>query len=168
MITELVELHTRLRIAIFIELKSERYILLVDDDPDEHLLFEDALKELRGAPRLVYARDGQQLMQLLHDSKTALPAIIFLDLNMPRMNGFECLQEIRKSAKLTRIPVVIFSTTSQTQAIDKVYEQGANYYIRKPNTFAMLKEVIERMLEIDWSHNNDQPTKENFVLNKNG
>jgi CheY-like chemotaxis protein len=149
-------------------LKPERYILLVDDDPDEHLLFEDALKELSGAPRLAYARDGQQLMQFLNTEKAELPAIIFLDLNMPRMNGFECLQEIRKSLKLNRIPVVIFSTTSQTQTIDKVYEQGANYYIRKPNTFAMLKEVIERMLEIDWSLNKDQPSKENFVLNKNG
>jgi CheY-like chemotaxis protein len=149
-------------------LKPERYILLVDDDPDEHLLFEDALKELSGAPRLAYARDGQQLMQFLNTEKTELPAIIFLDLNMPRMNGFECLQEIRKSLKLKRIPVVIFSTTSQTQTIDRVYEQGANYYIRKPNTFAMLKEVIERMLEIDWSLNKDQPSKENFVLNKNG
>lgn len=149
-------------------MKPERYILLVDDDPDEHLLFEDALKELSGAPRLAYARDGQQLMQFLNTEKAELPAIIFLDLNMPRMNGFECLQEIRKSLKLKRIPVVIFSTTSQTQTIDKVYEQGANYYIRKPNTFAMLKEVIERMLEIDWSHNKDQPSKENFVLNKNG
>lgn len=140
----------------------------MDDDPDEHLLFEDALKELSGAPRLAYARDGQQLMQFLNTEKTELPAIIFLDLNMPRMNGFECLQEIRKSLKLKRIPVVIFSTTSQTQTIDRVYEQGANYYIRKPNTFAMLKEVIERMLEIDWSLNKDQPSKENFVLNKNG
>lgn len=141
---------------------------MVDDDPDEHLLFEDALKELREAPRLVYARDGQQLMQFLNNEKVELPAIVFLDLNMPRMNGFECLREIRKSARLTRIPVVIFSTTSQTQAIDKVYEQGANYYIRKPNTFAMLKEVIERMLEIDWSNNSSQPSKENFVLNRNG
>lgn len=60
------------------------------------------------------------------------------------------------------------STTSQNQAIDKVYEQGANYYIRKPNTFAMLKEVIERMLEIDWSTHQRQTPKENFVLNKNG
>jgi CheY-like chemotaxis protein len=81
-------------------LKPERYILLVDDDPDEHLLFEDALKELSGAPRLAYARDGQQLMQFLNTEKAELPAIIFLDLNMPRMNGFECLQEIRKSLKL--------------------------------------------------------------------
>lgn len=152
----------------FKRLKSERYILLVDDDPDEHLLFEDALKELKHAPRLVYARDGQQLMQLLGTAEAELPAIIFLDLNMPRMNGFECLQEIRKSTRLSKIPVVIFSTTSQTQAIDKVYEQGANYYIRKPNSFVMLKEVIERMLEIDWSINQGQTPKENFVLNKNG
>ena len=138
----------------------------MDDDPDEHLLFQDALKELPGSPRLVYARDGQQLMQLLKDDQAVLPSIIFLDLNMPRMTGFECLQEIRKSSALNQIPVVIFSTTSQTQAIDKVYEQGANYYIRKPNTFAMLKEVIERMLEIDWSTNTAQPPKDNFVLNK--
>ncbi len=149
-------------------MKPERYILLVDDDPDEHLLFQDALKELKDAPRLAYARDGQQLMQQLEADRAELPAIIFLDLNMPRMNGFECLQEIRKSAKLNHIPVVIFSTTSQSQAIDKVYEQGANYYIRKPNTFAMLKEVIERMLEIDWSTNPGKTPKENFVLNKNG
>lgn len=107
-------------------MKPERYILLVDDDPDEHLLFQDALKELKDAPRLAYARDGQQLMQQLEADRAEFPAIIFLDLNMPRMNGFECLQEIRKSAKLNHIPVVIFSTTSQSQAIDKVYEQGAN------------------------------------------
>lgn len=117
---------------------------------------------------LSYARDGQQLMQRLSADDAELPAIIFLDLNMPRMNGFECLQEIRKSSRLNAIPVVIFSTTSQNQAIDKVYEQGANYYIRKPNTFAMLKEVIERMLEIDWSNHQGQTPKENFVLNKNG
>ena len=139
----------------------------MDDDPDEHLLFEDALKEIKDAPKLSYARDVQQLMQFLSNEKAALPAIIFLDLNMPRMNGFECLQEIRKSTKLNKIPVVIFSTTSQSQAIDKVYEQGANYYIRKPNTFSMLKEVIERMLEIDWSGNNKDtnPSKENFIVN---
>lgn len=140
----------------------------MDDDPDEHLLFEDALKELHDAPRLSYARDGRQLMEFLRNDQAELPAIIFLDLNMPRMNGFECLQEIRKTERLKPIPVVIFSTTSQTQAIDMVYEQGANYYIRKPNTFAMLKEVIERMLEIDWANHRDQPPKENFVLNKNG
>jgi CheY-like chemotaxis protein len=55
-------------------LKPERYILLVDDDPDEHLLFEDALKELSGAPRLAYARDGQQLMQFLNTEKAELPS----------------------------------------------------------------------------------------------
>lgn len=152
---------------IFNGLKPERYILLVDDDPDELLLFEDALKELPDSPTLTYARDGQQLMQFLGNEQGKLPAIIFLDLNMPRMNGFETLQEIRKSDKLHKIPVVIFSTTSQAQAIDKVYEQGANYFIRKPNTFAMLKEVIERILEIDWTINRDnkQPPKEDFIVN---
>lgn len=159
-------MRTEAGILTFIILKPERYILLVDDDPDEHLLFEDALKEIEDAPKLSYAGDGQQLMQFLNDEKAELPAIIFLDLNMPRMNGFECLQEIRKSSKLNKIPVVIFSTTSQTQAIDKVYEQGANYYIRKPNTFPMLKEVIERMLEIDWNSSaGTHPSKDNFIVN---
>jgi CheY-like chemotaxis protein len=146
-------------------LKPDHYILLVDDDPDEHLLFEDALREIKNPPRLAYARDGHHLMQILNESTTSLPAIIFLDLNMPRMNGFECLKEIRQSVKFKNIPVVIFSTSSQQQAVDRVYEEGANYYIRKPNTFSLLKEVIERVLEIDWNTNNAQPTKENFVLN---
>lgn len=137
----------------------------MDDDPDEYLLFEDALRELPQSPGLQYARDGQHLMQLLADDRTPLPAIIFLDLNMPRMNGFECLQLIRKSARFMNLPVVIFSTSSQTQAIDTVYEQGANYYVRKPNTFSLLKEVIARVLEIDWNTTSAHPLKENFVIN---
>lgn len=146
-------------------MNTERYILLVDDDPDEYLLFEDALRELPQSPRLQYARDGQQLMQLLADDQAVLPAIIFLDLNMPRMNGFECLKFIRKSTRFANLPIVIFSTSSQAQAIDTVYEQGANYYVRKPNTFSMLKEAIARVLEIDWSTKNAHPLKENFVIN---
>lgn len=146
-------------------METERYILLVDDDPDEYILFEDALRELPESPRLHYAHDGQQLMKLLADDQAQLPAIIFLDLNMPRMNGFECLKKIRLSARFMHVPVVIFSTSSQTQAIDAVYEQGANYYIRKPNTFSLLKEVIARILEIDRTTISSQPLKENFVIN---
>jgi CheY-like chemotaxis protein len=146
-------------------LEPNRYIVLVDDDPDEHLLFEDALRELPHPPSLRYARDGQQLMHMLSDETSPLPAIVFLDLNMPRMNGFECLQLIRKSQRFTTLPIVIFSTASQSQAVDAVFEQGANYYVRKPNTFAMLKEAIARVLEIDWSTQNAHPLKENFVIN---
>lgn len=146
-------------------METERYILLVDDDPDEHVLFEDALRELPQSPKLHYARDGHQLIQLIADEQVMLPDIIFLDLNMPRMNGFECLKMIRTSPRFTRVPVVIFSTSSQTQAIDTVYEQGANYYIRKPNTFAMLKEAIGSVLKIDWTTASAHPLKENFVIN---
>lgn len=146
-------------------MENDRYILLVDDDPDEHVLFEDALRELPQSPKLQYARDGQHLIQWLTDDQSVLPAIIFLDLNMPRINGYECLKMIRTSARFTHVPVVIFSTSSQTQAIDTVYEQGANYYVRKPNTFALLKEAIARVLEIDWTTKNARPLKENFVIN---
>ncbi|HET9053992.1 MAG TPA: response regulator, partial [Cyclobacteriaceae bacterium] len=131
-------------------------------------LIEEALRQGSLPRRIAQVPDGVAALERLHDPDAPRPDLILLDLNMPRMNGFECLQEIRKSERLKPIPVVIFSTTSQTQAIDKVYEQGADYYIRKPNTFAMLKEVIERMLEIDWAAHHEQPAKENFLLNKNG
>ena len=139
-------------------------ILLADDDEDDCILFEDALKEIcPHRSNLTTANDGLRLMQLLGAPVPISPDIIFLDLNMPVKNGFQCLSEIRKNDELKAIPIVIFSTTTQKEAIDKVYQDGANLYIRKPGSFAKLKNVIERVLSMDWR--GGLPTsKENFVL----
>lgn len=128
------------------------------------MLFEDALREICKETVLTKAHDGEQLMQMLLEDRDSLPTAIFLDLNMPRKNGFECLEEIRANDKLCKLPVVIFSTTAQQQSIDRAYEQGADYYIQKPGSFEALKEVIKKMLSINWNERSLRPDLEDFLL----
>jgi len=146
------------------KLNGETSIFLADDDGDDCLLFEDALREIDLQIRLTTASDGIELMNILKKADTRLPDVIFLDLNMPCKNGFECLQEIRQSADLRAIPIVIFSTSAQADTIDRVYTQGANYYICKPGTFPLLKKAIEYVLFMDLAGNSVQPPREKFVI----
>lgn len=138
------------------------HILLAEDDDDDRLLFLDVLKELPSAFQLTTARNGEHLMDLLN-TLPRLPNLVFLDLNMPRKNGFECLEEIKKDSRFRRLPVIIFSTTSQPSTVSRVYKCGASLYIRKPSDFAKLKQAIQHVLEIDWE-DSPQPPKEEFLL----
>ena len=140
-----------------------KHVFLADDDDDDRLLFSDVLKELPSAVELTVAKDGEDLMTLL-GKQAQMPDILFLDLNMPLKNGFECLDEIRKNEKYKNLPVIIFSTSSQPSAIDQVFKAGAHLYVRKPNDFTNLKKVIHHVLSVNWRKNPSQPTKEQFVL----
>lgn len=127
-------------------------VLLADDDADDRFLFDKALKEITIATQLTSVQDGEQLMSYLSDNNDNLPDIIFLDLSMPRKTGFECLTEIKEDKKLQNISVVVF-TTSFGRGIE--YEQGlintlsaigSLEYIRKPNDFGQLKQIIQKTL----------------------
>ncbi|MCE7063767.1 response regulator [Dyadobacter sp. CY326] len=137
-------------------------IFLADDDADDCMLFEDALREVSTSTELVTAYDGVELINLMKTNVPPPPDVIFLDLNMPRKNGFECLELIRKTKAWESIPVVIFSTTGQEEMVRKVYEQGANFFIRKPGSFPKLKQAIKQILDIDWSKHSWKPAAENF------
>ncbi len=127
-------------------------ILLADDDKDDCFLFREALSELPLKSELATVHDGEQLMAYLEMREDNLPDVLFLDLNMPRKNGFECLTEIKHNEDLKNLPVVMFSTSyprdmGYEQDIIKVlYNIGAKDYIRKPEDFTKLKEVIFKML----------------------
>lgn len=142
--------------------KSNKSIFLADDDADDCMLFEDALREVCTSTELTTANDGVELMILMETNVSPAPDLIFLDLNMPRKNGFECLELIRKSRKWKDIPIIVFSTTGQEDMIKKVYENGANYFMRKPGSFIKLKQAIRDILDIDWSKNRWKPTPENL------
>lgn len=144
-------------------LSNIRHIVLADDDDDDCDLFHEALDELYIAPRLTIAKDGQQLMNFLQQSDLHLPDIIFLDVNMPLKNGIECLQDIRDTEKLKDLPVIIFSTSAQEWALEKVYELRASIFVLKPNSFIKLREVIREVLMIDWSKSPQRPRDE-FLL----
>lgn len=117
------------------------FLLVADDDMDDCFLFEDAVKQLPVSTRLSFVHDGVQLLHTLLADEP-LPDIIFLDLNMPRKNGFASLVEIKNNEKLRHIPVVVFSTSSEKDILERLYHDGANYYITKPKDFGHLKNLI--------------------------
>ncbi len=141
-------------------------IFLVDDDADDRMFFEEALKEISTETELTTANDGIELMTTLEENVTAPPPphVIFLDLNMPRKNGFECLKEIRETRKLENIPVVIFSTSANENSIEKTYSLGANCYIRKPTSHKLLIKAIETVLAFNFWEQNQQLPRDKFVL----
>ena len=143
-------------------------ILLADDDYDDCLLFKQALEELPLKSFLTTVRNGDELMNLLTDKAIRLPHVLFLDLNMPLKNGFECLAEIKADEELTDLIVIIFSTTSEQHIAGDLYKNGAHYYIRKPSDFKILKKVIYQALILVAEENIAQPPIEYFVLKGNG
>ncbi|WP_025763548.1 response regulator [Dyadobacter tibetensis] len=142
---------------------SRKLIFLADDDLDDCVLFQDALMEVSSETVLTTANDGIELIQLLESMPVPNPDVIFLDLNMPKRNGFECLQQIKNNSSWRNIPVVIFSTTGQEEMINKVYETGANYFIRKPGSFPKLKQAIEEVLAIDWKTHSWSPSSISLI-----
>ncbi len=124
-----------------------RHILLADDDEDDCLLFKDALAELQASAQLTTVGNGEKLMQLLTNSEL-LPDIIFMDMNMPRKSGLQCLLEIKANESLKDVPVVILSTSFEPNIMERLYQNGAQLCLKKPNEFTKLKEVIHSALSL--------------------
>jgi CheY-like chemotaxis protein len=145
--------------------KLKYNILLADDDEDDCVFFKDALDELAISVNLIIVNDGVQLMNFLsaHVSNQ-LPDILFLDLNMPRKSGFECLTEIKDTDTLKQLPIIVFSTSLDMRIVDLMYEKGAIHYIQKPGDFYQLKKVIENALTITAKNNFKQPIRNHFIL----
>lgn len=123
-------------------------ILLADDDGDDCNFFRDALEKLPVSTKLNVVNDGEQLMQLLTNETTEIPDVLFLDINMPRKDGIECLAEIKSDPSLKDLPVIIFSTSKSKDTMGIVFKAGAIVYIHKPSDFAQLKQVIHHALQI--------------------
>jgi CheY-like chemotaxis protein len=122
-------------------------ILLVDDSDADVYLFQEAFRGLQSVHELEVARDGEQALRHLHAAAGLehLPAVILLDLNLPKMDGFEVLRKIRADPKLCAIPVVVFSSSSDRRQVYRAYEMGANAYVVKPmNDFVDLVGDFER------------------------
>ncbi|MES2332080.1 MAG: response regulator [Bacteroidota bacterium] len=143
--------------------EKELMILLADDDTDDCLLFKEALDELPVSVRLTTVHNGEQLMILLNENETQHD-ILFLDLNMPRKNGFDCLSEIRQNKKLDGLAVIPISTSFEQDTVDLLYKNGAQHYIRKPNEFSQLKRLIQNGITIVAETHTAQTVKEGFVL----
>ncbi|MBA3704698.1 MAG: response regulator [Bacteroidetes bacterium] len=138
-------------------------ILLVDDDPDDCMFFKDVLNELSISSEFTTI-DGEGLMRYLSKNKShLLPDVIFLDLNMPSKNGFECLENIKSKKKLQHIPVIIYSTSYHEVVADELYENGAHFYIQKSN-LAKLEIELKLVLTMMQEKKMQRPPRNKFVL----
>lgn len=138
-------------------------IWLADDDPDDCNFFQSSLDQIPIFTKLTVVDNGERLMELLNESKI-LPDLLFLDLNMPRKDGFFCLSEIKKSDRLKTIPVIILTTTSRKNIVEQLYETGANYFICKPNMLAQLKSLVYKAIKLSLTPKLNRISKEQFVI----
>jgi DNA-binding response OmpR family regulator len=123
-------------------------VLFIDDDPDDFEIFCDALKKFDPAAKCLHSIDGEEAIGLLN-GLTPLPDYIFLDINMPRMGGKECLSEIKKDSKLKDIQVFMFSTTTYLSEINTYIALGARDFIIKPTSVNELVDVFKAVLKYE-------------------
>lgn len=140
------------------------HILLADDDESDRLLFKEAFAELKLDTIVQTVNDGVQLMEWLNRENIRLPHLLFLDLNMPRKNGLECLKEIKRNEKLKAISIAIYSTSDNVKDMDETFLNGANVYITKPNEFNTLKQVLEKAVMTAHQYQDELMKRENFLL----
>lgn len=120
--------------------------LLVDDDLDDQEIFLMALEETNKNVKFFTASDGVEALFMLNEEQGLVPDYIFLDVNMSKMNGIECLINIKKIEYLKDVKVFMYSTTSENWVMEKSKELGALDFIIKPATHAVLKEILARIL----------------------
>ena len=123
-------------------------ILLADDDSDDCLFFKQALSQIAPLATLTTVNDGEQLINYLTENEQNLPDVLFLDINMPRKNGLECVSEMKKNSKLKDVSIIMFSTSNSWDTINMLFKSGVNVYIHKPNDFSQLKQIIQHALPI--------------------
>jgi len=141
------------------------YILLADDDDDDRLFFKDAIEEIKVKTLVTMVNDGVELMKNLNKPEYYLPNLVFLDLNMPRKNGMECLKEIRSKSMFKDLSIAIYSTSAFEKEVEEAFINGANIYIKKPYDFEELKNIIAKVITLNWQNHTSGLNRENFLLN---
>ncbi len=150
----------------FTPIEIKLRIVLAEDDPSDRLLFKDAIESLPLNTELIFVVDGEQLLQLLKEDVKKLPDVVFLDLNMPRKNGFAALGEIKRNNQLQDIPVIIFSSIMEEHKVKQIYKDAAHYLINKPSDFMELRRVIYKILNLIATKTIQLPNQEGFVITK--
>ncbi len=127
-------------------MRNSKPILLVEDDQVDAITTRRALKELNITNDLVHKVDGEDALEYLRDESNARPCVILLDLNMPKMNGFEFLEIVKSDNALKKIPVIILTTSDSDESINKGFDLGAAGYILKPVDYG---QFVESMRTVD-------------------
>ena len=139
---------------------SIQQILLADDDTDHAVLFEKIIKRQFPHVNTSHVADGEQLIQFLHINPVDL---LFLDLNMPCKDGYECLQEIRKDPIIMDLPIIVYSSSAQLSDIQRSFINRADFYLVKPFIADHLKTAFKMILSVNWKNN--PPIRQHYFIN---
>lgn len=120
-----------------------KVVLFIDDDADDQAIFNEATGLIDPTIQRQFASNGLEALKLLRQENAVLPDLIFLDINMPIMNGMECLAELKNIDTLRHIPVIICSTSAYTGDQEKCEELGADFYLVKPNTLLQMSTALQ-------------------------
>jgi two-component system, response regulator len=144
---------------------NDKLILLVEDNPDDEELTTRALRQAKVANDLVVARDGVEALDFLFGSGahagrdlSRMPALILLDLKLPKLNGLDVLQRLRADPRTKLIPTVILTSSSEDEDMLKSYREGANSYVRKPVEFGAFVTAVGQ-LGVYWMLINQSPPR---------
>ena len=136
--------------------KKELFCLFVDDDQDDHEIFMMSVNRVNPSIRVDHASSGTEAIELLKSYKCGFPDFIFLDLNMQRMTGIECLTELKKLPDISEIPVIIYSTSLNEDIIYHTLRLGAYDHIEKPSQMQDLDMYLRRIFQIEEEPQNHQ------------
>ncbi|MFD2570569.1 response regulator [Spirosoma soli] len=119
---------------------------LIDDDEDDQEIFALALKKVSSSIACSFADDGTDALRKLQQDETFTPQYIFLDLNMPGMNGKQCLSELKKINRLQHTPIIIYSTSSESKDVQETQQLGASGFITKPALVSALSNQLAELI----------------------
>jgi CheY-like chemotaxis protein len=144
---------------------SEKMILLVEDNPDDEELTTRALRQAKVANDLVVVRDGAEALEFVFGTGqyagrdlSRMPALILLDLKLPKLSGLDVLQRLRADERTKLIPTVILTSSSEDEDMLKSYRHGANSYVRKPVEFSAFASAVSQ-LGVYWMLINESPPR---------
>lgn len=139
------------------------HVLLADDDEDDRMFFSDAIGSLKMETLVSVVNDGAELLEYLENA-AELPHILFLDLNMPRLTGLDCLRLVRQNPRFKNLTIAIYSTSGSEEDIENTFVGGANIYIKKPHDFNTLKKVLSDVINMNWQYHTSGLNKETFLF----
>ncbi len=125
---------------------ESKQILLIDDDPEDQEIFGIVVSDVSEVVKCTYENTAEDALRKLANPKEPKPDFIFLDLHLPLMSGFDCLQSLKKDSMLQNIPVIVYSTSSRNSDRQKARELGAINFVSKPDTIMELRAIIEKLL----------------------